>query len=70
VLGAAGDEPFRDLLTVAIGAGFRCEEIIRVQASQLDRVERRCVLPPSRAKGRKRTRIIYIPDTDWPIVEK
>jgi integrase len=51
---------FRELLELAWETGVRPQEIVKIEARFLDRENRRVVMPPSEAKGKKYHRVIYL----------
>jgi len=55
------DSSFLELCEVCYETGCRPQEILRLEARHVDEVNRRWVLPPSEAKGKKRPRIVYLP---------
>lgn len=62
----ATDE-FRDLIDVAWETGCRPQEIWRVEARHLDPTASRWVFPAKESKGRKKIRIVYLPETSLAI---
>ncbi len=70
VIEAATDEAFRDFLRVMLGCGCRVEEMFRAQAHNLDRKNRRLVFPIEDSKGKKRSRVIWLPDNIYAIVAR
>jgi integrase len=68
VLDLATDQQFRDFLTVMLLTGTRVREIFKFEAKHLDGA--RLVLPISKSKGRKRSRIVYLPPEALEIVER
>ena len=70
LLGHFPDEAFRDLLEMAWHTGARPQETIRVEARHADLANRRVVLPPKEAKGKKRFRIIYLNDAALELVRR
>jgi integrase len=64
------DEAFRDLLEMAWHSGARPQETIRIEARHADLPNRRAVLPPKEAKGKKRYRIIYLNDHALDLVRR
>ena len=64
------DEAFRDLLEMAWHTGARPQETVRVEARHCDLANRRVVLPPKEAKGKKRYRIIYLNDAALELVKR
>jgi integrase len=64
------DPAFCDLLEMAWHTGARPQETIRVEARHADLPNRRVVLPPQEAKGKKRFRVIYLNDAALELVRK
>ncbi|HEV3445237.1 MAG TPA: tyrosine-type recombinase/integrase [Gemmataceae bacterium] len=64
------DEAFRDLLEMAWHTGARPQESTRIEARHVDLENRRVVLPPAEAKGKKRYRIIYLNDEALALVRQ
>jgi integrase len=65
----AGDA-FQDLLDMAWHTGARPQECIRIEARHVDLANRRVVLPPAEAKGKKRFRVIYLNDPALALVRR
>ncbi len=61
---------FLELCEVCYETGCRPQEILRVESRHLDHTNRRWVLPPSEAKGKKRPRIVYLPPKSFAICER
>ncbi|WP_428303553.1 tyrosine-type recombinase/integrase [Lacipirellula sp.] len=66
VIKLALDEPFRDYLTVMLSSGCRPQEMRQFEAQHLD--GKRFVLPIGESKGRKRSRVVNLPDDALAIV--
>lgn len=67
---AAIEEPgFRALLDFAWETGVRPQEIIKIEARHVMPDLRRVVLPPKKAKGKKRHRVIYLTDAGLAMLE-
>lgn len=64
------DEQFRELLSVAWTTGCRPQELLGVQARHVDLEHARWVFPKNEAKGRKRIRIVYLPDEALSITQR
>ncbi len=64
------DESFRSLLEMAWHTGARPQECIRIEARHVELQNRRIVLPPKEAKGKKRFRIIYLNDDVLALVRR
>lgn len=68
---AAAKEPcFRDLLEMAWETGARVQELRKIEARFVDLASNRIVLPPSKAKGKKHHRVIYLTERGREIVER
>ena len=68
VLDLATDQEFRDFLTVMLLTGVRVQEMFKFEAKHLDGA--RFVLPISKSKGRKRSRVVYLPPEALEIVKR
>lgn len=68
VLALATDQQFRDLLTVMLATGARPNEMLRFEARHLS--GNRFVLPIAESKGRKRSRVVYLPTEAMEIVKR
>ncbi len=68
VLALATDEPFRDYLTVMLASGARPVEMGKFEASHLH--GSRFILPIEKSKGKKRSRVVYLPDEALAIVTR
>jgi integrase len=66
VLELATDQPFRDYLTVMFSSGARPVEMGKFEACQLN--GNRLILPIEKSKGKKRSRVVYLPDDALQIV--
>lgn len=67
----AVDEPrFRDLIELAWETGGRVQELRQLEARFVDLATGRVVLPPSKAKGKKSHRVIYLTDRAREIVSR
>ncbi len=64
------DEAFRDLLTVAWETGCRPQELRTVETRHFNETGRCWVFPPDEAKGKKRFRVIFLPDAAFGITLK
>jgi integrase len=53
---------FRDLIEIAWETGSRVQELRRFEARFVDFASGRIVLPPSKAKGKRQHRVIYLTD--------
>ncbi|MFK7819505.1 MAG: tyrosine-type recombinase/integrase [Planctomycetaceae bacterium] len=61
VMQLANDEPFRDLLTIAWETGARPQEILAAEARHVDLENKRWIFPRLESKGKKRERVVYLP---------
>ncbi|MEX2172702.1 MAG: tyrosine-type recombinase/integrase [Pirellulales bacterium] len=68
VLELATDEAFRDYLTVMLASGARPVEMGRFEAKHL--TGNRLILPIRQSKGRRRSRVVYLPDEALAIVNR
>lgn len=65
------EEPrFRDLIEMAWETGGRVQELRLLEARFVDLAAGRIVLPPSKAKGKKHHRVIYLTDRSREIVAR
>jgi integrase len=65
------EEPrFRDLIEMAWETGSRGQELRELEARFVDLSSGRIVLPPSKAKGKKRHRVIYLTDRAQEVVAR
>lgn len=65
---AATDQQFKDYLIFMLSTGARAEEIVKFEARHLN--GNRFVLPVAESKGRKRARVVYIPEEAMEIVKR
>jgi integrase len=68
VLALATDQEFLDLLTAMLATGARPNEMMRFEKRHLS--ENRFVLPIIESKGRKRSRVVYLPAEALVIVQR
>ncbi|QDT69459.1 site-specific tyrosine recombinase XerC [Planctomycetes bacterium MalM25] len=68
LLDAATDQPFRDFLAMMLLTGARTQEMLVFSAEHYD--GKRFVLPIEMSKGRKRSRVVYLPSEARAIVER
>jgi integrase len=68
VLEAVEEPRFRDLIETAWETGARVQELRQLEARFVDLPAGRIVLPPSKAKGKKHHRVIYLTDRAREIV--
>lgn len=65
------EEPrFRDLIEMAWDTGGRVQELRQIEARFVDLQSNRIVLPPSKAKGKKHHRVIYLTERSREIVTR
>jgi integrase len=62
--------PFHDILVMAWHTGARPQEIVIIETNHCDLPNRRIVLPPHQAKGKKKFRVIYLNDTALALVQQ
>lgn len=60
ILAAVTEGAFRDLIELAWETGARVEELRKFEARFVDITQSRVLLPRSKAKGRRRIRVIYL----------
>lgn len=68
VLDLATDQEFRDYLTVMLTTGARATEMFKFEDTHFD--GSKLVLPIIDSKGKKRSRVIYLPDEALAIVKR
>lgn len=68
VLQLATDKSFRDYLTVMLSSGCRAQEMVKFEAKHID--GKSFVLPIANSKGRKRSRVVHLPDDALAIVQR
>jgi integrase len=68
VLELATDQPFRDYLIVMLSSGARPVEMGKFEACHLS--GSRFILPIEKSKGKKRSRVVYLPDDALAIVRR
>jgi integrase len=68
VVALALDQPFRDYLTVMLSSGARPTEMLKFEAANLD--GNRFILLIEKSKGKKRSRVVYLPDDALAIVKR
>jgi len=68
ILAAATDEPFRHFLTVMLDSGARVQEMFKMEARHLD--ENRIIFPVAESKGKRRNRVIFLPEASAAIVSE
>lgn len=70
VLEAVEEPRFRDLIEMAWETGSRVQELRQIEARFVDLAAGRIVIPPSKAKGKKSHRVIYLTDRSRQIVAR
>jgi integrase len=70
LIGHAKKQPFRDFLTVMLDSGARTEEMFKFEAKHFDAKSRRLVLPIIDSKGKRKSRVVYLPDDAFAIVKR
>ncbi|MBA4190922.1 MAG: hypothetical protein C0467_23280 [Planctomycetaceae bacterium] len=70
LLAQVKDTPFRDLLIFAFEAGCRPQEARMIEARHLNIDQRRIDIPAAEAKGKKRSRQIYLSDKAYSLVSR
>jgi integrase len=70
VLEAVEEPRFRDLIELAWETGGRVQELRMLEARFVDLASGRIVLPPSKAKGKKLHRVIYLTDRAGEIASR
>ena len=70
ILNATNDQAFKELLTVSWETGCRPQESLRVEARHVDLANSRWVFPPSEAKGKRKPRIVYLPEASLAITRR
>ena len=68
VLELATDQEFRDYLVIMLTTGARPQELPIIEAEHFD--GQKIVLPIDKSKGRRRSRVIYVPPEALEIVER
>jgi integrase len=68
VLESATDQEFKDYLTVMLSAGARPQEIRQIEARHLD--GKRLVFEIKESKGKRRNRIIWLPEDAFEIITR
>jgi len=61
-------QPFKDYITVMLYTGARATEMLKFEAAHFDK--NRLVLPMKSSKGKKRSRVVYMPDAALEIVKR
>jgi integrase len=70
LIGHAKKQPFRDFLTVMLDSGARTEEMFKFEAKHFEAKRRRFVLPIIDSKGKRKSRVVYLPDDAYSIVQR
>jgi integrase len=68
VLSLSTDEPFRDWLTVTLSSGARVTEMFKFTAPHFDGAK--FTLPIVDSKGRRKSRVVHVPEDSLPIVQR
>lgn len=68
LIGHAKKEPFRDFLIVMLDTGARTEEMFKFEAKHLQ--GQRFVLAIEDSKGRRKSRVVYLPGDAYAIVKR
>lgn len=63
-------DSLRDLLDVTYDCGCRPQELLRVSAAEVDLANQRWVFPRSGSKGKKLSRVVYLPNSALAITER
>lgn len=61
---------FRDLLEFMLWSGIRPQEIALLTTENLDTAHRRFIFSIGQSKGRLRSRMIFVPQRVWPLVQR
>lgn len=70
ILSKFEDDPFGDLLELAWETGARAQELLNLESRHID-LERQCwVFPAEEAKGKKRSRVVYLNERALTITRK
>ena len=70
VMGTVEEPHFRDLIEISWETGSRVQELRKLEARFVDLANGRILLPPSKAKGKKHHRVIYLTDRAREIVAR
>jgi integrase len=70
LLSYARNRPLIDLLEVIYDCGCRPQELLRVTAKHVDLPNHRWVFPKSGSKGKKVSRVVYLPEKAMAITER
>lgn len=70
IIKVASPDQFRDFVKVMLSAGSRPEEMFKVEARHFDPEHRRLALEIKDSKGRRRSRVIYLPDVAHEVVAR
>jgi integrase len=70
VLEMATDQPFHDFLTVMLSAGARPQEMFKFCAEHFDTKGKRLVLEIENSKGKRKSRVVYLPPDALEVVER
>lgn len=64
------DDDFRDLLVTAWETGARPQELLRVETRHIELKKSRWVFPKEEAKGKRKTRVVYLTDKALEITKR
>ena len=70
VLELATDQPFREFLFVMLTTGARPQEMFKFTAEHFDVNGQRLILPIEDSKGKRKSRVVYLPHEALPIVQR
>ena len=70
IMGTIEEPHFRDLIEISWETGSRVQELRKLEARFVDLMNGRILLPPSKAKGKKHYRVIYLTDRAGEIVTR
>jgi integrase len=70
LLGWVKSGPLADLIEVTYECGCRPQELLRVTAKEVDLENKRWVFPRSGSKGKKLSRVVYLPDKSLDITKR
>lgn len=68
VVASATDDQFREFLTVMLSSGARVQEMFKIEARHLD--GSKLVFPVKESKGKKKSRVIWLPQDALEIVTR
>jgi integrase len=70
VLELAKDQEFKEWLLVMLETGARVEEMLRIEARHLQKENRVLLFPAKESKGRRKIRVIHLPDQSFEIISR